>query len=369
MELIDTIMTTLSDELANIITSRYEYYRGYDIVLNNEQQFYTLKENIPGRIYIVIKFGEASLDYGQTVAPFTIQAISEHNNLEVAQTLLFEFANKYNLHFDTQSIENMSIKQIYNAPYVLTSFNEVFEGFRALLYVSGVFLFTRGANYLNLYYSSKQLEKDDNIESVKAKYIITEKDDTILNENDREIDIDIDIKFFKEKTKVKEDKEYILTYNGVLKTWYNQEDIVENNILEYGISLIDRVPEDGDKIVINYTSGWEYIEAISTSLVCDISLDSQAFYKSNGFTESKAKFASRSFNLTSYLLDNDFFNKCIDVMLEELEAESKGIDTSFRILIQFSSSQKKLARDFRMDSFSLNQPLTELPVVSLTFAN
>lgn len=368
MEIIERIMTTLSDELANIITSRYEYYQGYDIVLNNEQQFYTIKENIPGRIYIVVKFGEASLDYGQTVSPITIQAISEHNNLEVAQTLLYEFANKYNLSFDTTSVENMSIKQVYNAPYILTSFNEVFEGFRTLMYVSGVFLFTRGANYLNLYYSSKSLEKDDEIESVEAKYIITEEDEEILD-SDREIPIEIDLKFFKEKTKTKENKQYIFTYNELFKSWYNEEDIIENNILEYGISLINRVPKNGDKIIINYTSGWEYIEALSTSLVCDINLDSQAFYDSNGFTTSRAKFASRTFSLTSYLLDNDFFNKCIDVMLEQLETENKGIDTPFRMLLEFSSLKRKLAKDFRMANFSLNQPLKEIPVVSLTFTN
>ena len=368
MEIIERIMTTLSDELANIITSRYEYYQGYDIVLNNEQQFYTIKENIPGRIYIVIKFGEASLDYGQTVAPITIQAISEHNNLEVAQTLLYEFANKYNLNFETIVEGNMSIKQVYNAPYILTSFNEVFEGFRTLMYVSGIFLFTRGANYLNLYYSSKPLEKDDEIETVEAKYIITEEDEEILD-SDREIPIEIDLKFFKEKSKANENKEYVFTYNELFKSWYNEEDIIENNILEYGISLINRIPKNGDKIIINYTSGWEYIESISTSLTCDISLDSQAFYQNNGFTTSRAKFASRSFNLTSYLLDNDFYNKCIDVMLEELEKEANGIDTTFRMLINFSSSKRKLAGDFRMASFSLNQPLTELPVVSLTFTN
>lgn len=140
--MIDKIINLLTRQFALTMGSDEEFYEGYEIILSREQQFVKDKERKKGAIYIVVKFLPATLNFGQTVVPITITAVSEHNKLEVAQKLLLEFAQTYNL----KTSDDGEIKQTYTSPSVLSNFNDIGYGFRSLMYMSGTFLISENSN-------------------------------------------------------------------------------------------------------------------------------------------------------------------------------------------------------------------------------
>jgi hypothetical protein len=136
------------------------YYDGYDIEVTSEIQFLKKKEAYKNRIYIVIKFSPATIFFGQTVLSLTITALSEQNHLFVCQKLLSDYAHKFNLMFDGDNIQ-----QIYETPTVLLNFNEVYDGFRSVLSMSGTLVITTTINRFDFYYHYK----DDNGKDVAEK--------------------------------------------------------------------------------------------------------------------------------------------------------------------------------------------------------
>ena len=342
------IMHTISNQLADIINNDLDYYNGYSIEIVDEQFFVKQENNAPGKIYIVVKFLEATLNFGQIVFPITIQAISEQDKLEICYTLMFEFANKYNLKWT----EDKKVGQFYNAPYVLSNFNEIFEGFRSLLYVSGTFLITQNANYLTGFFINNPYKEDgktiiENKESFTIDdgcYLEAEKFKTYMQEKGFSFDtsknfiIDINKK----------------TVNGKwLGDLFSPEDC--------GITIGEDFQEKN--IEVFYVYGWQEIDGLTINTVGDTSLDTQPFYSNNGFTTSRAKFASRTLNVTSYLFNNDFLNKCIDVYFE-----IESIDKEFWIMLNFQNG-KSLIKPYRLGSLSLQQNIGEMPVISVTFTN
>lgn len=267
------IINIIKTEIADIMNdeNRKYFYDGYNIDISEEQQFFKNNKRNPGTIYIVVKFSSGSIDFGQVNLPISIQAIAEQDKNEVCQTLLLEFCHKYNLKWDN----DRTIRQAYQAPYVLSNFNEVFEGFRSLLYLNGVILLTSNSNYCTLYYEDKNGEEEE-------------------------------------------------------------------------------------------------IDCLSFNSVCDITLDSQAFHNSNGFVKSVGKFGVRTFNITTYLLDTEFYNRCIDIYLENLSkeiGEPLGINTEFKLRIKFKNRETAESKVYKLANFSIQQQLRELTVVSLTFTN
>lgn len=342
----DDILHTISNQLADIINNDYDYYNGYPIEVVDEQLFNKIEKNIPGKIYIVIKFLEATLNFGQIVFPITIQAMSEQDKLDVCYTLLFEFANKYNLKWT----DDKQIGQFYNAPYVLSNFNEVFEGFRSLLYVSGTFLITKNANYLTGYFINNPIYAEDGKTILKDKEKFTITDGCYLDEQ-------VFKNYMLEKGIIfDQSRKFVLEIN---KNTLDGDKI--ESLEDCGIIVGDEFK--GTQIEINYIAGWQEIDGLTLNTVGDTSLDSQPFYSSNGFTTSRAKFASRTINVTSYLFNSDFLNKCIDVYFEK-----ESIDKEFWIMLEFKNG-KSLIKTYRLGSLSLQQTIGEMPVVSVTFAN
>ena len=146
--LMEEIVGVISSQFADVINLNNDYYNGVDVYVVNEQYFNKIKDRKKNRIYIVVKFLAPSVDFNQTVFPIEIQAVSEENGLEMCQNLLYEFANRYNLKWDADKI----VQQVYSGPNTVSTFNEVFEGFRALFSMSGAFIITKKANYLTLYF-------------------------------------------------------------------------------------------------------------------------------------------------------------------------------------------------------------------------
>ena len=152
--MIEEVMELLTKQFAEVMSKDSEFYENYHIYLSNEQQYVKEKNREKGAIYIVVKFLPASLNFGQTILPITINAMAERNKIEVCQRLLLEFAQTYNL----TTNDEQTIKQTYTSPANSANFNEVFDGFRSLFYMSGTFLISENTNPCNIYVTGEENE-------------------------------------------------------------------------------------------------------------------------------------------------------------------------------------------------------------------
>lgn len=142
------IQNLIASELQTLVVND-DKYADVKVYISNEQQFVKTKDREKGAIYIVIKYLQASINFGQTVLPITLNIISERNKMNIAQTMLMEFAQTYNLTMN----EDNTIKQVYTSPMVTSNFNEIFDGFRSVLYTSGTFLISENTNTGEVYYN------------------------------------------------------------------------------------------------------------------------------------------------------------------------------------------------------------------------
>ena len=148
------ILNLIGTQFNEIINTNQDFYNGYSFTITNELQFVKDKKNAekiknnPKQIFIVVKFLQATINYGQVLMPILINAIAEKNKLDVCYRLLIEFAEKYNLVFNTDK----TIKQYYSSPVVLSNFNEIGDGFRSLLTMSGTFQISENSNDFDVYY-------------------------------------------------------------------------------------------------------------------------------------------------------------------------------------------------------------------------
>ena len=133
-----SILSVISSQIADIINDDDEhYYEGLEIDIKEEQMFVGEEtETSPNTIYVVVSFLPASIDYGQTAIPITFRIISEQNNLERTRTLFNEYAERYNLMWNADK----TMQQTYEIPSVMSSFNEIYEGFRTALTMPGAVL-------------------------------------------------------------------------------------------------------------------------------------------------------------------------------------------------------------------------------------
>lgn len=139
------IIDTITKEFQSILNLDVDTYGGYNIVITNERQFVKTKNRKPKTIFIVIKFLEGNKDFNQQRQPFTLNAISEHNTLDVCQKLMFDFAETYNLDFNISN-NDYTLRQTMNTPTSVNAFSEVYEGFRSVFYLSGTFYFGINSN-------------------------------------------------------------------------------------------------------------------------------------------------------------------------------------------------------------------------------
>lgn len=267
--MINKVFNLIKDQFEELMSNDYEYYREFNLKLTNEQFFVKDKQREKDTIYIVVKFMPATIDFGQTLLPVTFNAVSERNGIEVCQKLMFEYAQIYNL----KTINNDTgdfIQQRYSTPSVMSNFNDIYDGFRSLFYMSGSFLISENVNSWDLYYY-------DSLEAIE------------------------------------------------------------------GIK----------------------IEILNMAVGFDNNLDSQPYVENGNFVESISKFGSLSFNLTTYLIDNQLMNKCIDIM-----AKKSPTNTSFYFEIVFKKSNLKIPKaKYKLQNSSLAQTIGEIPAITLSFSN
>lgn len=151
---IEIIMETVRSQLSHTMASDPDYYSRCEIILSNEQQFVYSRDRKPNAVFIVLKALPAQTTFGQRVIPVTINAVAERNKIEMCQRLLNEFANTYNL--ENEDMEDGDsyhyVMQTYTTPAVSSNFNEIYDGYRSLFYMSGNFLISETANVYKLVY-------------------------------------------------------------------------------------------------------------------------------------------------------------------------------------------------------------------------
>ena len=107
----------------------------------------------------------------------------------------------------------------------------------------------------------------------------------------------------------------------------------------------------------------EEIEAISDFVSLDNQLDPQAFYRTNNFTESRAKVATLAFSMTMFLVSN------LHIVDDALKLMFQKVSNDFPFKIRVSIGQYDLTTYFRLANMRISQEPTSLSVVQLTFSN
>ena len=141
------ILQIVRNQMIEVMEENYNYYKDYNVKIGLYQDYIKTKpeKNV---IYMVIKFSLAEVTFGESVLPFTIQAMSTENNEEPAVKLLVDYSYKYNLN----RVSENNIQQVYETPVVSSNFNIVASGFRSLVTMSGVFIISKDSNYYTFYY-------------------------------------------------------------------------------------------------------------------------------------------------------------------------------------------------------------------------
>lgn len=109
-------------------------YEPLQLKVENERQFAVEKEMTANTIYVVLHYGEASVNFGQVILPIDFKVISERNKIELVQSLLSLYVSTYNLK------RSGTMAQFYTTPVVDEALIEVKSGWRASISIAGAFL-------------------------------------------------------------------------------------------------------------------------------------------------------------------------------------------------------------------------------------
>lgn len=253
-------------EILDIIAIQFNSIKGnndYELLIEEEQQFLREKDKKPKTIYLVVKLLPATINFGQTLLPIIIEAVSERNSLNFCQNLMMAYAETFNL----TSNQNDTIKQYYSMPSVLSNFNTFDSGYRSLLSMTGTF----------------QIAENQNNFKIKV---------------------------------------------------------------------------NGEK---------DFLPTITSNIVFDVQLETQAYYNTDDITSSKSKVATTIITFTMYFTNTTFCNKVLGIWTKDKVSYPNGINTDFCFDIEFTNGTKITNQAFKLNNFSLQSNLGELTVASFTF--
>lgn len=286
------IMNIFREQLSAIVSTDTEYYGKYPIVISNEQYYVSDEDRDPNKIYIVIKFLAATIEYGQFNVPVLINAVTEANSIDIAQRLLIEYTSAFNQ--KTLKLGNDLIYQNYEAPSITSNFEAIYDGYRSLMVMSGTFLLSSNINRCKVRYFDVY---EDDCEKVNA--LPTEKSE----------------------------KETLI-YNSNYYKWNDDSNRYE---LYEG----------------------EYIDIINFTDSLDLTPDTQPFFHTQNFTSSINKYGTYTFNIVMYLTKDGVVNKYLKIKSRRISNNTSFIfaidydDTSLNVpplpykMISASSQQNK----------------------------
>ena len=129
----DEILQLIKEELDSIKDLNSEF-SSIDFVVADEQMFIKMKDKDPKKIYIVVRFSAAAINFGQATLPVELSVLGLQNEIILTQNFMNAFVSEYNLKSE------YNVTQLYMTPRVSINFNEVYNGFRTLLSVTGTWI-------------------------------------------------------------------------------------------------------------------------------------------------------------------------------------------------------------------------------------
>lgn len=354
----DYMMRLIESQFNEIIYGGDCTYRGYFVTVAKEQDFNRIQDKHPNHIYIVVKFLAASLNYGQTLLPITITAVSEDRKLDVCQKLLFEFADRNNL-----KLTDGKIKQFYTSPQVISNFEEIYDGFRSILYVSGSFLISEKALTYEYYLETPSfIEYSSNLfgegeDDLRKKIVFA-------NEN----------KFYDSiGGKIRYTHDFGYLYDEELRKWIwcttsslngKKEEKRNINIEDYGIKVDSKVFEMEEPFGFTIQYIQDQIERLSGGDSNDIQHDTQLFFRTANDVKSQGKSKTRVLSLSTYIIDTPFVNKAIAVWLDDETIAPENINTYFIVSVKYSNGLKG-TKLFKLASYTQQDYIGEFPTANI----
>lgn len=356
----NTILNMIKTQLLELMDEEYNLYKDYNVIIAKEQDFDKHAKNglKPKTIYIVIKFGGASINYGQTVLPVTFTVLSEQNKCEIAQTLLTDYVNKYNL----ESNQDLTIKQVYESPSVSSNFNIVYEGYRSVLNVTAFFVISENANFFEYWYY-----KLDNF--------------TINNENDNIFKSEL----INEQTFITKIKNIFGNINQKFKITFEKKSEETNlngnvwTLIKGNETILEKQKLEDFGIIITSIDAGYNANQIVLDIECDLTIenipsitkigswdaipDTQPFFNKSNFAETEIKAGHLTFSFTTFLLDN------IQIVNDALKIGFKksSVNNAFSIAMDFKNKELNSIEKYKLINFNFQQDLGDIPVISLTF--
>lgn len=160
----DFILQIVRGQLIEVMKSYPTIYEKYNIKIANEQYFVKPDQENPNDIYLIMRFGQATVSWSQTVMSFSIMVLSEENSMDVSKNLLTEFALRYNL----TKWEDEGIQEVIGTPSINNNFNIAYAGYRSTMSVDGAFLIAPQSNTYKFIYLYKEIEKDENGNNIEV---------------------------------------------------------------------------------------------------------------------------------------------------------------------------------------------------------
>lgn len=343
------VVDIIKEQMNAVRMTDPEFYSNYVFDIENEQYFVPDEEREPNRIYIVIKFSPAQIDYGQDIMPFTIQAVSEQNGLIAAQRLLFDYAQTFNLR--TLLKDGKTIYQNYTSPNVISNFEVVYDGFRSVLIMSGTILISSNINRITLKYYD-------------GDYALLSFPEFASNSVPMTTYLNYDYVYCNSNHKIYKwdgSKYNEWGYNERLRADVGLHDeTVDVDMFElpdeskiYVWDEDEYVESDGDEVdILNFTDNF------------DASPDTQPYFTTKNFTDTIIKYGTYSFNVVSFLVKNNLNDKILRIM-----ARKKTVNNNFYFKVKMDNKLDMPLLKFKLLSANKQQNKGEMPSIALAFTN
>ena len=151
------IIIELIRKEVELLRRENEKYSNLKIIVEDERLLAKSKDRSPETMYIQIKFGAASTNFGQAVLPFSMEVIGINQDIQLTQDFLNEFVNNYN-----RTVSG-DITQFFLTPVVSQNNLPIYEGYRSLFIVSATFVISNGlASLQTLKYKISDNKYEDN---------------------------------------------------------------------------------------------------------------------------------------------------------------------------------------------------------------
>ena len=121
-------------ELTNLIAGQFKQIDN-NLVICDEQMFFKNQRLDPNTMYVVISYGQTSINLNKADLPLSITIVGNENEIEKTQLILDTYCSTFN-----NTLLNNVIPQYYTTAESQENFIEVGKGFRSAFAIEGLLL-------------------------------------------------------------------------------------------------------------------------------------------------------------------------------------------------------------------------------------